>query len=85
MPKFPLTEIYVDRRINDNLGFIDQEFHLCERCGHGQIANVVDQNILYGNNYKTRTSTSSSATSAMDIFLDFVNVSLKNRTVKSIF
>lgn len=85
LPKFPLTEVYVDRRIDNNAGFVDQEFHLCERCGHGQIANIIDQNILYGSCYKTRTSTSHSAALAVDIFLDFINGILKNRTVKSIF
>lgn len=85
LPKFPLTEIYVDRRISNNLGFVDQEFHLCERCGHGQIANIIPPNILYGSCYKTRTSTSSSATLAVDIFLDFINAVLKDRTVESIF
>ena len=85
LPRFPLTEIYVDRRINHNLGFVDQEFHLCERCGHGQIANIIDPNMLYGSCYKTRTSTSSSATLAVDTFLDFINAILKDRTVESIF
>ncbi len=84
LPKFPLTEIYVDRISDGDLGFVDQEFHLCEKCGHGQIANIIDQNILYGRFYKTRTSTSPSAISAVDIFLDFINGILGNRTVKSI-
>ncbi len=85
LPKLPLTEIYIDRRTDDNFGFIDQEFHLCERCGHGQIANIINPNILYGSCYKTRTSTSSSATLAVDTFLDFINAILKDRAVKSIF
>lgn len=85
IPKFPLTEIYIDRRINDKLGFVDQEFHLCKKCGHGQIANVIDEDILYGDSYRTRTSTSSSAVPAVDVFLDFINSSLKKRTIKTIF
>lgn len=85
LPKFPLTEIYVDKRINDKLGFVDQEFHFCQRCGHGQIANVIGTNILYGSRYRTRTSTSPSAAMAVDVFLDFINGILKKRTVKTIF
>lgn len=84
LPRFPLTEIYVDRRVDDYLGFVDQEFHICERCGHGQLANIVDQKILYGSCYKTRTSTSPSAQLAVETFLDFINNVLKNRTISTI-
>jgi len=83
-PKFPLTEIYVDKRVDDSLGFVDQEFYLCERCGHGQLANVIDQKILYGSCYRTRTSTSRSAILAVEAFLDFINGGLKNRAVGTI-
>lgn len=73
LPNFPLTEIYVDKKVSEGLGFVDQEFHFCENCGHGQIANLINPKILYGENYFTRTSTSKSASNAIDIFLDFVN------------
>ncbi|MFC1767472.1 methyltransferase domain-containing protein [Candidatus Margulisiibacteriota bacterium] len=87
MSKFPLTEIYVEKKVTEKIGFIDQEFHLCDRCGHGQISNVVDPKVLYGSCYKTRTQ-GTTAVPAVDAFLDFVNTILdKNgiKTVESIF
>jgi cyclopropane-fatty-acyl-phospholipid synthase len=85
LPEFPLTEVYVNKKITEKLGFVDQEFHLCANCGHGQIANVIDPKILYDNSYKTRTSTSSSAIAAVDVFLEFINDTLKGRKVNTIF
>ncbi len=71
LPDFPITEVYSDKKITEKLGYIDQEFYLCYKCGHGQIANVIDPNILYDNSYKTSTSGSSSAKAAVDIFTRF--------------
>lgn len=85
LPKFPLTEIYIKQPAHEKLGFVDQEFHLCEKCGHGQLKYVIDPDFLYGSSYKTRTSTSSSAVSAIDKFLVFIHDTLKNRPVKTIF
>ena len=59
LPEFPLTEIYVEKKVSERIGFVDQAFHLCNRCGHGQISNVIEQEVLYGDSYATRTSTSS--------------------------
>jgi len=84
LPKFPLTEIYVDKKIEPTVGFVDQEFHFCSRCGHGQLINIIDPYILYGSSYKTRTSTSQSAIKAVDIFLEFVNKVIGNRKIETI-
>ena len=85
LPKFPLTEIFVKRPTHEKVGFVDQEFHLCEKCGHGQLKYLVDPDVLYGSSYKTRTSTSSSAIVAVDAFLSFIRDTTKNRPVKTIF
>lgn len=84
LPKFPLTEIYLKFKVDQKIGFIDQEFHVCKNCGHGQVNRVIDPNILYGYNYKTRTSTSSSAISAIDTFLLFIDKTLKKKRIKTI-
>jgi len=84
LPKFPLTEIYLKFKVDQKIGFIDQEFHVCKNCGHGQINRIIDPNILYGHNYKTRTSTSSSAIGAIDVFLLFVDKIIKKKRVRSI-
>lgn len=84
LKKLPLTEIYVKKKVSNKLGFVDQAFHFCERCGHGQIANVIDPEVLYGNCYKTRTSTSASATAAVDMFIKFINSILGNKRIGTI-
>jgi len=84
LPGFPLTEIYVDIPVTEKIGFVDQEFHFCKNCEHGQIGNVIAPEFLYGNNYVTRTSTSSSAVKSIDVFLVFVNKILNNKPAKSV-
>jgi len=85
LPQFPLTEIYVKEKVRQKLGFLDQEFHLCRHCGHGQIKNVIDPKTLYGGSYVTRTSTSSSAQAAVDIFLQFISKILQKRKIGTVF
>ncbi len=84
LPAFPLTEIYVDKKVSEKIGFVDQAFHVCHRCGHGQIANVIDQEVLYGDSYATRTSTSASARGAIDTFLKFIDSIVKDRPIKNV-
>ncbi len=84
LPDFPLTEIYIDKKISQKIGFVDQIFHLCGRCGHGQIANAIEQKVLYGDNYFTRTSTSVSAIGAIDSFLEFIDSIIKDGYIENI-
>lgn len=84
LPYFPLTEIYVNEKISEKLGFVDQAFHLCSQCSHGQLVNVIDPEVLYGDSYVTRTSTSQSAIEALDVFLSFIDDNLKDRPIKNI-
>jgi len=84
LPDFPITEIYVKKKINKKVGFVDQNFHFCKNCGHGQISNIIDSEFLYGRWYVTRTSISSSAVAAINVFLEFIDNILKGRPVKNI-
>ena len=84
LPDFPLTEIYVEEKVSQKLGFMDQTFHLCKKCGQGQIANVIDKSFLYDDNYCTRTSTSASAVAAIDVFLGFVERIIEDKKVTNI-
>ena len=72
MPDFPMTEIFVDERIEEKLGFVDQGFYFCPYCGHGQIANVIDVGLQYGDasTYYNRTSQSISGRITADFFID---------------
>ncbi len=73
LPRFPLTEIYTPKLISEKLGFVDQFFHICSLCGHGQIQNIIAPEILYSTNYYFRTSISSSAMGALDHFVSFIH------------
>lgn len=84
LPDFPLTEIYVDERITEKVGYLDQNFHLCKNCGHAQISNIIDHEILYGSSYYFRTSTSATGVKANDFFLSFMNRIIGNRHFKTI-
>jgi len=84
LPNFPLTEIYVKEISPEKVGFVDQEFHFCENCGHGQIANIILPEILYKENYMTRTSISQSAINSLNIFLEFINNVRGNNEAKTI-
>ncbi len=82
-PLFPLTEIYVEDKISDKLGLVDQAFHYCDNCGFGSLKNIIDPKVLYNDTYKTRT-TGSSAVGAIDVFLNFINNNLDDNPIDSI-
>lgn len=84
LPNFPLTEIYVKEKSSESAGFLDQHFHFCENCGHGQISNVIPPSTLYGNSYHYRTSTSETGSAANDAFLKFIHSTIGDRHFKKI-
>ena len=84
LPSFPLTGIYTGEKITTKIAFADQNFHLCTNCGHGQISNIIDPDILYGSTYCFRTSASKTAIKANDIFLSFINRIIGNQYFKNI-
>ncbi len=74
LPHFPITDIYVEQQVMEKVGYVDQNFHICLVCGHGQLSTMVDLDVLYGHTYSFRTSKSLwGSTKANDLFLDFVN------------
>lgn len=72
LPDFPLTEIYTRRPLKKRAGYLDQEFHFCENCGQGQLAHVIDKDLLYGESFSYHFRTSESLT-GRDSSLFFVN------------
>ena len=72
LPNFPLTEIYTQKKLEEKIGFLDQFFHVCDHCSHGELSNVIPPSILYDGSYFFRTSTSASGSKVNDIFLDFI-------------
>ena len=52
LPGLPLSECLFDKPTK--LESIDQIFHICYNCGHGQLGVIVDSDTLYKNySYKT--------------------------------
>ncbi len=83
--KLPLTEIYSSTKPRKLTGFVDQYFHLCTTCGHGQISRIVNPQILYGQAaYFFRTSHSASAIKANDVFYQFINKAAQKKELKTI-
>lgn len=83
-PKFPLTEIYTSKKFTEEIALADLNFCLCPNCGHGQLTNIISPEILYGNSYHFRTSTSSTASRSNDFFLSFINNTLNQKKVKNV-
>ncbi len=81
LPDFPMTEIYSSRPIAKKVGFLDQSFHFCANCGHGQLARVIDVELQYGQNfsYFFRTSESATARESGDFFLEFFKGAVGDR------
>lgn len=83
LPDFPMTEIYVRSKQSQKLAVLDQGFCFCPNCGHGQLINAIAAEVLYGQEYFTRTS-GTSATTAIDDFLKFIIPQLPSRKIKGI-
>lgn len=86
LPSFPMTEVYVKEKVRERLGFVDQSFHLCDRCGHAQIANVIDLELQYGNSeqFYFRASESETGRESADFFIDFFNNVTRKKRFKNI-
>jgi SAM-dependent methyltransferase len=74
LPKFPMTEVYVNALVEEQVGVLDQELMLCATCGHGQLGRVIDVGLQYGDpgSYRFRTSQSSTASESSRFFVDFI-------------
>ncbi len=82
---YPITETYVPEEVVSSEWNHDQAFSYCGGCGHGQLVNVLDQEALYGNAYRFRTSESVwGATKGNDTFMRFIDESMRGRSFKRI-
>lgn len=86
LPEFPMTEIYVKTKVKERLGFVDQSFHICSRCGHAQIANVIDLELQYGNSeqFYFRASESATGRESANFFIDFLNSVVRKKHFRNI-
>lgn len=83
---FPMTEIYTDKRVKEKVALCDQNFHLCQNCGHGQLANVIDTDLQYGDSkaYSFRASKSATGRDSADFFVDFLRKTVKERRLGTV-
>ena len=72
MPKMPLTGLFLKEKDLDGSLF-DQAFNYCKHCGHGQLKNVLPQEVIYDDSYDHRTSKSQMSRSCNEVFLKTIN------------
>src|SRR3989304_9560249 len=85
LPQLPLTEIYINHKERERVGFADQGFNLCNNCGHGQLSHIISPSLLYGTDtYYLRTSESRTARKANDYFVAFIKKYIRRQEIKTI-
>lgn len=57
---------------------MDQFFHFCRNCTHGELQNIIAPELLYNDSYSTRTSKSESAQRSIDVFQKFLLGDIRN-------
>ena len=73
LKKFPITGIFVKKKIKQNFPyFFNQSLNICKSCGHIQLENFVDPELLYNNFYSTRTSENHLSKNGINFFKKFV-------------
>ncbi len=72
LPQFPLTGIYVTRRVSDTSNDHDQKLRFCPVCGHAQLEHALNPAYLYGEHYTTRSSASHLTPAAVDFIADYL-------------
>ena len=80
----PLTGLYVPKDVQSTLKTYDQEFLCCNICGHGQLRNIIDPEILYDETYTHRSSESPISISGNDFFFRYINSNVKDNEYKSL-
>ena len=83
MPNLPLTGYYMSKDQKDMSHYhFDQSLLICEKCGHGQLENIIDPKYLYNDKYSHRGSLSPIASGGNYFFLNYL---LKNISGTSFF
>lgn len=70
LPALPLTGIFVKEQVEPKT--YDQEFLFCDKCEHGQLANIIDPSELYNGSYDHRSSTSEISVNGNAALADFI-------------
>lgn len=75
LPRLPITETYTTHVGKPSLGRVDQQLHSCKRCGHVQLKNILDQELLYSSKggYEFRSSQSYTGRETAAFFKSFLS------------
>ncbi len=85
LPALPFTEVYVRKPLKEKVGFLDQKFYICPKCGHGQLSYIIDPKALYDRAvYFHQTSHSNTAKLSINFFVSFLDRVLKNKTFSNV-
>ena len=83
LPKYPITELYTKKRINNKIFNINQSLLFCNYCKHISLKNIINQNFFY-NNYNVKSGTSVKyAQEYLDNFFIFIQKNIKKRQKKN--
>jgi len=82
MPGFPMIGVFVDSPDDAGIAPVDQALMICETCGHMQLHNNVDPQILYNSKYFHRSGESVTASAGIDAFVDYVKEVAGHRKFK---
>ncbi len=84
LPSLPITDSFCRDPVENGIMGIDQVFQYCRLCGHGQLQNLIDPNVLYGRLYHFRTSESATARKGVDFFLEVLGEASSGRRFRCI-
>lgn len=83
--EYPITELFTKPGVEENsfsITKVDQEFKLCNNCGHGFLKSIVNPAYLYNkNNYTTNTTQSGGALLSVKNFASFVRKSIETALI----
>lgn len=84
LPDFPLVALYTKKKIKKKIGFANQNFHYCEKCGHGQLSEIINPKILYSSDYFFQTTSDPAGISMNNFFISFIKKIIKDKEIKTI-
>ena len=84
LPGLPLTETYCPAPVEKPSPGIDQRLLYCNDCGHGQLEAQIAPDILYGANYRFRTSASATARKGTQFFLSVLDEAAPGRRFRCV-
>jgi hypothetical protein len=84
LPELPLTGIFSRNGCDPKFPTYDQKFMMCTNCNHGQMLNVLDPALLYGQEYGFRTSESHTAKKGSQFFSNYLDQLFPGRSFERI-